>query len=173
MSGSHQDTARMSPETVDMSGTYQVAWLGTGVNGHADGVGTVVGGSASGDAPAGVERNGERSPHRVTQRDLQAKLQPVADFRGHGQTEQASGFTQHEIDRFGCNLLGGQNKVPLVFSKFIVHQHNHLSRAKLLESFLDSAKFAWMVSFFFWHCYLIADGFEKTGWLFASGIWPC
>ena len=44
---------------------------------------------------------------------------------GHRQADQAASEFRHEVDGFGCDLLGRESEVPFVLAVFVVDDHDH------------------------------------------------
>src|SRR5271165_7282091 len=51
----------------------------------------------------------------------------------------------HEIDDFGCDLLGGDGKVAFILAILVVDNHDNAALAKVLDRIPDGSK---------WHGYL-------------------
>ena len=56
---------------------------------------------------------------------------------GQGQTDQATRVLDHEIDRFGRDVLGGDDDVAFVFAIFLVDQDDHLAGTNVGDDVLD------------------------------------
>lgn len=103
-------------------------------------VAAVGGADAGGDPEAGGGIDGQgvgRAPLGGVDRRLGGQVQGVADRPVHGDKEHPPAVVEHEIDHFGGAMLGGANQVALVLAGFIVGQHDHLARTKVVQNVGD------------------------------------
>ena len=67
------------------------------------------------------------------QRDLQF-IKPLAC---HCEANQATSVSRHEIDGFGCDLLGRDHQVAFVFTVFIVDDDDHPAFLNFVDGFFN------------------------------------
>ena len=130
LSCADQDASLSGAQREDVAGTDEIVGGGSRRDGGADGVSSVGGGDAGGDAFAGLYGFGECSSEAGgVLLGHGEEAQVVGALLGKGETDESAAVASHEIDGFGCNVLGGQREVALVFAVLIVDNDNHASGA--------------------------------------------
>ena len=70
----------------------------------------------------------------------QFEAEAVGDRPRHRHAQPAAGLADHEVDRLGRDVLGGDDEVALVLAVFVVHEDDHAAGAKFVQGFVDGAK---------------------------------
>src|SRR5207244_5146209 len=107
-----------------------------------DGGGPILGRDASGNAAAGVNRDGEGSAkRRGVLGDHGGQLEFFHPFGRQGQADQASPVHGHEVDGFGGDLLGRHDEVAFIFAVFVIHQAGHAAVSDVRNGAFNGVKF--------------------------------
>ena len=65
--------------------------------------------------------------------DLHFEVEFTTAFTGHGHAEHPATVREHEVHLVGVNMLGGDDKIALVFAFFIIHQNDKFSSLQILN----------------------------------------
>ena len=141
LSGAFEDASGLGDERKDVARLDDVLGSALGIDGHLDGARPVGRGDAGADAFAGLDRLGEGGLEagRVLG-DHGAEVELVAPPWRQRQTDQAAAVGGHEVDRLGCDELGGHREVALVLAIFVVADHDHAPGADVGEGLLDGGE---------------------------------
>src|SRR5213594_4441810 len=141
VAGAAQDAARHRPQRKDVPRAGEILGPHLRIDQGADRDRAVVGGGAGRDAASGVDRHGERSPHRRrVVRDHHRDLELVQPLAGHRHADEAAAVLGHEVDRLRRDLVGGHHEIALVLAVLVVNDHEDAPLADLLDRLLDGRK---------------------------------
>ena len=76
----------------------------------------------------------------VLRGEIGGRVQRVAALLGERQADQPAAEFGHEVDGFGRDFFRGHGQVAFVFAVFVVHQHDHASRANFVQRFFNGGK---------------------------------
>jgi len=130
LSCADQDASLSGAQGKDVAGTDEIVGGGCRRDGGADGVSSVGGGDAGGDAFTGFDglsKGGAEARRVLLGHGEEAEM--VGALLGKGETDESASVASHEIDGFGGNVLRGQGEVAFVFAVFIVDDDHHASGA--------------------------------------------
>jgi len=126
VAGAHQHAAVLGLQREDVARLHQVARLG--VLGHRDlhGAGAVGGRDAGGHAGGRLDRDGERGAVLgAVACGHGRQLQLLAALARERQADQPAAVLGHEVDRFGRDMVRGEDQVAFVFTVFFVDEDDH------------------------------------------------
>jgi len=72
----------------------------------------------------------------------------LAEFPAHGHADKSFAVYRHEIDIFRGGILGGTDKIALIFPVFIVCHQYDFSLAQFVQYFFYGAESFYGVEFF-------------------------
>ena len=136
VSAAAQHAVLLSIERVDVSRTSEGLWGGSWIGKGADGLGTVVGGDASGAALElidGHSKGGAEYGGVVLY--LMGQVEFLAAFYRDRGAEYAAGVLQHEVHLLGCNLLSSDDQVALILAVLVVDDNHEFAFSEILYGF--------------------------------------
>ena len=141
LSSANQHSAFAGAQRENVSGTRQVVGTGRGIDGDADGLGSIIGRNSGADAILGVDGFGERGAEirGVLGRHL-SQPQIFQALLGHRQANQPAPVLGHKVDGLRRNLFGGHGEVAFVFAVLVVNDHDHAAGADFLQRGLNVAE---------------------------------
>jgi hypothetical protein len=152
MSGAGEHAARLRHQREDVARLDDVFAAGVRRHRGADGVRTVVGRDAGGDAFGGFDRHREIGAHaRGVARHHRADPEPPAALARQAQADQAARMARHEIDVLGPHLARGHDQIALVLAVLVIEDHDHAAGGDVGED--------------------LGDGGEGHGWLMTGAGW--
>ena len=119
-------------------GRDEIAGLGLGGDGGANGAGAVGGGDAGGDAVGGLDGDGEgRLERRGVVDHHQRQLELADPLLGQREADEPAALTGHEVDGLRSHLLGRHHEVALVLAVAVIGDDDHLALLDLSDGLLD------------------------------------
>ena len=89
----------------------------------------------------GIDRHGERRPEaRGILRGLQMKIERLTPTTRQGEAKHAPPVLEHEVDGLGCDLVGRNDQIALIFASLVVTQDDHPTFTKILERLFEGRK---------------------------------
>jgi hypothetical protein len=142
VAGAAEYTALLGHERLDVAGAGEVGRLARGVAEGLDRAGPFGGGDAGLDRTMvdrhcviGAERGRVLADH-------QRQFKPLAGLGQERHAELAAAVSDHEVDDFGRDPLGGGDEIALVFAVLVVDHDDHAALADGLDGFFDRGKTA-------------------------------
>ena len=137
MTGTNKNTVSLGFQWEHVAGTAEIVWFGVIFHALHGGEGALGGGDSCGGVYV-VNGNGESCfvvVGVVAYHLGQSELLDIV-YR-HGHTDKTTTVDSHKIYHFGGGILGGTDKVTLVFPIWIVGHQNHFSLTQILQGFLN------------------------------------
>ena len=119
---------------------HQIVGLRAVGHGSQDGSGSVGGGNSGGHSLARLNGYREIGPEtRTVALGHKRQLQSVGHIGGHRQANESPSVFGHKINDFGCDKLGRNGEIALIFPVLVIHQNNHFALAYIVNSCFSTA----------------------------------
>ena len=143
VAGAHQHAAILGHQREDVARLHQVGRGGVAGHGGLHGARSIGGGDARGHPLGRLDRHGEGGTvGGAVVAHHQRQVELFAALAGQGQADQATAVLGHEVDRFGRDMVGGQNQVAFVLAVFLVDEDDHLADAHVGNDLVNGADVA-------------------------------